>query len=73
MKPHLRIVEGRPVAVRPGDSQAIAKARARFGLATGERHRLFRHELGSQFQAYPERVLTRWGRKAEWRNTGAEQ
>lgn len=67
-KPHLKIVAGRPVSVRPADSPRIADARARFSLATGEAHRLFRHELGSRFQQYPERVLTRYFRKAPWTN-----
>lgn len=68
MKPHLRIVAGRPVTVRAPDSPRITEARARFSATTGEAHRLFRHELGSRFECYPESVLSRHFRKAEWRN-----
>lgn len=61
-KPHLRIIAGRPVTVS-AESPQIAEARRRFSLATGEKRRLFNHELGSNWQAQPERVLTRWTRK----------
>ena len=59
-KPHLKIIAGRPVTVHE-DSPQLAEARRRFG-------RPFAHEPGSNWIAYPERVLTRWGRKADWRN-----
>ena len=66
-KPHLRVIAGRPVVVRT-ESPALAKARERFGLATGEKSRLFIHEVGSAFQRYPEHVLSRWLRKANFLN-----
>jgi hypothetical protein len=67
MKPHLKIVAGRPVTVRT-ESPALAKARERFGMATGEKSRLFIHEQGSVFQRYPEPCLSRWLRKANFLN-----
>lgn len=67
MKPHLKIVAGRPVTVRQ-ESPALAKARERFGLATGEKNRRFIHEPGSVFQRYPEPCLSRWLRKANFLN-----
>jgi hypothetical protein len=67
MKPHLRIIAGRPVAVRT-ESPQLAKARARFGMATGEKNRKFIHEPGSQWQPYPEPCLSRWGRNADYLN-----
>ena len=67
MKPHLRVIAGRPVVVRV-ESPAAALARKRFGLATGEKNRLFPHESGSNWFAQPERVLTRWMQKADFLN-----
>jgi len=68
MKPHLRIIAGRPVTVSAPDSAQIAAARQRFGLATGEAHRLFIHEPGTRYSRYPELVLSRWLRKATFVN-----
>lgn len=62
MKPHLRVIAGRPVVVRV-ESPAIAKARVRFSMATTESRRLFPHESGSNWFASAERVLTRWMKK----------
>lgn len=67
MKPRLRIIAGRPVAVRT-ESPRLAEARRRFGMATGEPNRLFIHEPGTRFQRYPEHVLSRWLRKAPFVN-----
>ena len=67
MKPHLRVIAGRPVVVRV-ESPAIAKARERFSMATTESRRLFPHESGSNWFAQPERVLTRWMQKADFLN-----
>ena len=67
MKPHLKIVAGRPITVRT-DCPKLAHARERFSMNTGEKNRRFIHEPGSQWLAYPERVLTRWGRKADYLN-----
>lgn len=69
IKPHLRIIAGRPVTMPRQESAALARARKRFGLATGEAHRKFIHEAGTRFRKYPEPCLSRWARKAEWRNT----
>lgn len=66
MKPRLKIVAGRPVEV--STSPAIEAARARFSLATGEPNRRFIHEQGTRFQRYPEHVLSRWLRKADFLN-----
>ena len=62
-KPHLRVICNRLVAVPREESPAMAKARERFGPG-----RKFIHEHGTDFQRYPEPVLTRYFRKAEWRN-----
>lgn len=58
-KPRIRlsVVEG-AVSV-PQTPLGIAKAR--FG-------RLFAHEHGSDFLRHPEPVLSRWARRADWRN-----
>ena len=66
-KPKFRLVAGRPITVKV-ESPALALARERFSMATGEKNRLFPHEAGSRWIAYPERVLTRWGRKADFLN-----
>lgn len=62
MKPRLKLVGGEPVQVKPA-SPAVEKARERFGAG-----RKFIHELGTDFLRYPEPVLSRWARKADWRN-----
>ena len=65
MKPHLKIVAGRPVTVPHAESPAMAKARERFG-------RKFAHEPGSDWQEHPERVLTRWTKHEPWQNVKAQ-
>ena len=67
MKPRLKIVCGRPMTIRI-ESPKLTAARKRFSENTGERDRLFIHEKGSRWISYPERVLTRWGRKADFLN-----
>ena len=67
MKPRLKIVAGRPMLVRT-ESPSLALARKRFSMNTGEHGRLFIHEAGSRFQRYPEPVLSRWQRKANFLN-----
>ena len=59
-KPRFTLIAGRPVALPTGESK-VDIARKRFG-------RPFAHEPGSNFIRYPEPVLTRWGRKSDWRN-----
>lgn len=67
MKPRLKIVAGRPMLIRC-ESPALALARKRFSLNTGENGRLFIHESGSRFMRYPEHVLSRFLRKAPYLN-----
>lgn len=59
MKPRLKLAL--PMATGSSPQTARDLAKARFG-------RKFAHEPGTDFQRYPEPVLTRWGRKAPWRN-----
>ena len=61
-KPHLKLVGDEVVEVKRA-SPAVEKAREKFGPG-----RKFIHEQGTDFLAYPERVLTRYFRKAPWRN-----
>lgn len=67
MKPRLKIVAGRPVTIAAA-SPAVEAARQRFSLNTGEPSRRFIHEQGTRFQRYPEHVLSRWLRKADFLN-----
>lgn len=64
-KPTLTVIANRPVTIKPANDitrpSPLEIARARFGRA-------FAHEPGSNFLRYPESVLRRWGRKANWRN-----
>ena len=62
-KPHLKLVGNEPVPAPRPASPAVEKAREKFGPG-----RKFIHEQGTDFLAYPERVLTRYFRKAPWRN-----
>lgn len=71
MKPRLKIVAGRPMTIRQ-ESPALALARKRFSMNTGEHGRLFIHETGSKFARYPEPVLSRWARKANFLNVSAK-
>ena len=57
-KPRLRIVNGEFVQSQP---DRLATARQRFG-------RRFAHEVGGNWQGHPERVLSRWGRRADYWN-----
>lgn len=57
-KPRLRIVNGEFVQA-PVDR--IATARQRFG-------RKFAHEPGGNWKEYPEPVLSRWSRRADYFN-----
>lgn len=57
-KPRLKLVGASFVQV-PADR--IATARQRFG-------RKFAHESGGNWQGHPERVLSRWGRRADYWN-----
>lgn len=66
-KPKFRLVAGRPITVKV-ESPALALARERFSMATGEKSRKFIHEPGSVFQRYPEPCLSRWLRKANFLN-----
>lgn len=65
MKPHLKIVAGRPVTVPAAESPAMAKARERFG-------RKFAHEPGSDWQEHSDRVLTRYMKGEPWQNVKAQ-
>lgn len=59
-KPHIVFQNGERVEVTRADP--LAKPRARFS------GRKFIHEQGSDFEADAEPVLSRWLRKADWRN-----
>ena len=61
-KPHLKLVGDEVVEV-PRATPTVEKAREKFGPG-----RKFAHERGSDFQRYPEPVLSRHARKADWRN-----
>ena len=61
-KPRIRLLPAVEASTMPGEPVTpLERARARFGRA-------FAHEPGSDYLRYPEPVLTRWGRKSEWRN-----
>jgi len=61
VKPRVRLKSVIAQAQPTSQQTPLDIARARFG-------RKFAHEPGNDYLRYPEPVLTRWGRKSNWRN-----